>query len=68
MKLFFPVLLAAAWIALVGMTLTDFAGFTAATQPCEAVASQPHVAPDGALAMRQGHAGKHPARAPRACP
>ena len=33
MKNFFPILLAAAWIALVAMTLTDFAGFSGATRP-----------------------------------
>lgn len=33
MKMIFPVVLALAWIALVAMTLTDFAGFTSATKP-----------------------------------
>jgi hypothetical protein len=39
MKLFFPILLAVVWIALVAMTLTDFAGFASATRPCVAAVS-----------------------------
>lgn len=40
MKNLFPMLLAAAWIALVAMTLTDFAGFSGATRPRATVARQ----------------------------
>ena len=40
MKLMFPVVLAAAWIVLVAMTLTDFAAFASATQPARAAAAK----------------------------
>ncbi len=66
MKLFFPVVLAAAWIALVGMTLTDFAGFAAATRPCMTAMTQG--AAGAALVSRDRHTGPHAARAQRACP
>ena len=65
MKLFFPVVLAVAWVALVGMTLTDFAGFASATAPCVAAAQPRSGQPRGALARREGRAGP---RLERACP
>ena len=64
MKLYFPVLLAIVWIALVGMTLTDFAGFASATRTCVPAAVSPGQKPV-ALALN-ARPGRGPARV--ACP
>ncbi len=64
MNRFFPVLLAVVWIALVGMTLTDFAGFASATRPCvpEVTAGKQPVA----LALNTANAKT--SRAQASCP